>query len=248
MEQTSANPAPPPPKGRILFADDDRALQQSVLKWLTREGFICDIAGNARDALALLKKNDYDVLLSDINMPDSTGLDLLESLPPELEGLPTIFLTGNPTIETATRSVRLRVMAYLTKPPDYDELLGLLQQATGERQEMRVLKESRQRIQDWDREIARLQRLLAQAPGAERQSAMQSYLRLSLRNLVVGLVELEHLLIHRGGQLGADEAVEKQELLHAVRKTIGVLNKTKDHFKSKELGELRKELETLLGN
>ncbi len=76
---------------------------------------------------------------------------------------------------------------------------------------------------------------------------MQSYLRLTLRHLVVGLVELEHLLIHDGERLGADQAAEKQELLNAVRKTVGVLQKTKDHFKSKELGELRKELETLLG-
>jgi len=63
----------------------------------------------------------------------------------------------------------------------------------------------------------------------------------------VGLIELEHLLIHEGERMGTDEAVEKQAFRNAIRKTIGVLQKTRDHFKSKELGELRKELESLVG-
>jgi hypothetical protein len=64
---------------------------------------------------------------------------------------------------------------------------------------------------------------------------------------VVSLIELENLLIQEGEQLGTNRALEKQELLNALRKTVGVLQKTKDHFKSKELGDLRKDLQTLLG-
>jgi hypothetical protein len=63
----------------------------------------------------------------------------------------------------------------------------------------------------------------------------------------VSLIELENLLIQEGEQLGTNRALEKQELLNALRKTVGVLQKTKDHFKSKELGDLRKDLQTLLG-
>ena len=168
-------------------------------------------------------------------------------MPAVIEGLPVILLTGSPTVATASRSVRLRVTAYLVKPPDINELCALLDSAVAERRSARVLNESRQRLQGWDHEIERLQRLLQQSTTADRQAAMQSYLRLTLRQLVVGLIEMEHLLIHDGERLGTDQAVEKQELLNAVRKTVGILQKTKDHFKSKELGELRKELETLVG-
>ena len=248
MKNADAATLPAPPaRGCILFADDDEQVRLSLGKQLTRAGFGCDFAGTGDEAVALLAQKQYDVLLSDINMPGNFGLELVKKMPAVIEGLPVILLTGSPTVETAARSVRLRVLAYLTKPPDFAELCELLDSAVAERRSARVLNDSRQRLQGWDREIERLQRLLQQSSATDRKEAMQSYLRLTLRQLLVGLVEMEHLLIHDGERLGTDQAVEKQELLNAVRKTVGILQKTKDHFKSKELGALRKELETLIG-
>ena len=235
-----------PTRGNIILADDDVPFRSSLVKWLTRIGFDCHAVGTGEEALNLLRTHEYDVLLADINMPGNAGLELVESLPSVIAGLPVILLTGDPTVETATRSVRLRVLAYLTKPPVFEELLQLIQSAVAERRNARILQNSRTRIQDWDREVERLQQLLQQPTRHDRQTAMQSYLRVTLRNLVVGLVELENLLVHDGERLGTDEVVEKRELHHAVRKTIGVLQHTKDHFKSKELGELRRELELLI--
>ena len=246
-EMDSGTPPAGASLGRVLFADDDEPTRSSLGKCLARAGFECDFAGSGQQVIERLRSQTYDVLLSDINMPGNDDLELIEKLASVSEGLPVILLTGEPSVATAARSVRLRVTAYLTKPPDVEELCRLLQAAVGESRNLRVLKESRQRIQDWDCEIERLQQLLQQAPAADRQAAMQGYVRLTLRNLVVGLIELEHLLIHDGERLGTDAAVQTQELSNAVRKTIGVLQKTKDHFKSKELGELRKELESLLG-
>jgi CheY-like chemotaxis protein len=232
--------------GRILFADDDEQFRLGLGKRLQRAGFECDFADSAAEAVALLQSKEYDVLLSDINMPGNAQLEMIENLPAIIAGLPVILLTGSPTMETATRSVRLRVTAYLTKPPEFAELCQLLHVAVAEFRDARIVHGSRRRLQDWDHDLAHIQKLLLQQPGPGRQVAMQSYLRLTVRNLVVGLVELEHLLIHEGGRLGTDQALEKQDLLKAVRKTIAVLEQTRAHFKSKELGELRKELEVLL--
>jgi ActR/RegA family two-component response regulator len=248
MEPTETPTLPAPSsRGNILFADDDQHFRGSMVKCLTRIGFVCEVAGSAKEAVELLRTKVFDVLLSDINMPGNSDLELVENLPPSAEGLPVILLTGDPSVVTATRSVRLRVMAYLTKPPDIEDLCRLLDSAVAERRNFRVLKDSRQRLQDWDKEIARLQQLLTQPADSERRATMQSYLRLTLRHLVVSLIELENLLTHDGDRLGTDQALEKQELVNALRKTVGVLEKTKGHFKSKELGELRKDLETLLG-
>ena len=234
------------PRGKILFADDDLQFRLGIGKCLVRAGFECDFAGSADEAIERLRTKAYEVLLSDINMPGNIGLELIENVPEIIAGLPVILLTGNPTVATATRSVRLRVTAYLTKPPDIEELFLLLDAAVAECRNLRILKDSRQRLQDWERDIERIQQLLLQTPPADRQAPMQSYLRLTLRHLAVGLIELENLLIQDGERLGTDRMVEKQDLLNAVRKTVGVLQKTKDHFKSKELGELRKELESLM--
>ena len=240
-------PAGNPSRGKILFADDDPQVCGGLGKCLIRAGFECDFADTGAKAVELLRAKEYDVLLSDINMPGNCGLELVENIPAIADGLPVILLTGNPTMETATRSVRLRVMAYLTKPPDIEELCRLVASAVAERRHFLLLKDSRRRLQDWDREIERLQKMLQQAPAADRQAPMRSYLRLTLRHLVVSLVELENLLTYEDGQLDTNRALEKQALLNALRKTVGVLQKTKDHFKSKDLGELRKELEGLLG-
>lgn len=231
---------------RILFADDDEQFRAGLGKRLTKAGFECDFAGSASEVIERLKAREYDALLSDINMPGNSGLELIETVPAIIEGLPIILLTGNPTVATASRSVRLRVAAYLTKPPDFNELCGLLRAAVAERRSLEILKGSRARLQNWDQQIEHIQKLLQQSPAMDSESAMQSYLRLNLRHLVVGLVELENLLIHDGKRLGTEQALQKQELLNAVRKTIGVLEKTRDHFKSKELGELRKDLEALM--
>jgi len=248
MEKMDAlNQTESTPRGKVLFADDDEPFRRGVGHCLVRAGFECELAGSAAEALERLRTQEFDVLLSDINMPGNTALELIENLPASSAGMPVILLTGDPSVATAMRSVRLRVTAYLTKPPDMDELCRLLHTAVAERRNARALNDSRQRLQDWSREIGQLQQLLLQPAAADRQATMRSYVRLTLRNLVVSLIELEHLMIHDGERLGTDLAVEKQELLNAVRKTVGVLQKTKDHFKSKELGELRKELETLLG-
>jgi DNA-binding response OmpR family regulator len=238
---------PTDPAAKILFADDDELFRLGLGKRLAHAGFHCDFATTADEAAALLKKNEYAALLSDINMPGNVRLELIENIPSLLEGLPVILLTGNPTVETASRSVRLRVKAYLTKPPDFDELCHLLHAAIRERHDLRALQAARNRLRDWDHDIESLQKKLREQTDAAHTATMQSYLRVTLRNLVLGLVELEDLLNDKDGTTGTEAAVQNQQLLAALHKTIAVLHKTRDHFKSKDLAELRKELELILG-
>ena len=242
---TSKRPLPTP-LGRILFADDDEQFRISLGERLKRAGFSCDFAVSAAEAVEMLRANSYDVLLSDINMPGNASLEMIKSIPSLVEGLPTVLLTGQPTVETAMSSVKMRVVAYLVKPPDFTELCNTLTAAIFEYRNLRILNANRRRLQDWDREIERMQLLLQHPSASDQPGTMRSYLRLSLRNLVVGLVELEALFLRDEIGLGATGVIERQNLLNALRKTIGVLQKTKDHFKSRELAELRKDLEHLL--
>lgn len=244
--ETAANRPAPLPLGRVLFADDDELFRISLGERLRRAGFVCDFATTATEAVEMLRTNSYDVLLSDINMPGNAGLELIQNLPSLVAGLPIVLLTGQPTVETAMRSVQMRVVAYLVKPPDFTELCSTLTAASVEYRNLRILTANRSRLQDWDREIERMQKLLQQPVSGDHSSTMRNYLRLTLRNLVLGLVELETLLLRDEISLGANGVIERQNLFNAVRKTIGVLQRTRDHFKSKELAELRKELEALL--
>lgn len=246
LDQRPHQPLPGPPIGRLLFADDDELFRLSLGERLRRAGFVCDVATTAAEAIAMLRATSYDALLSDINMPGNAGMELIQTIPSLVEGLPIVLLTGQPTVETAMRSVQLRVVAYLVKPPDFTVLCNTLTTAMVEYRNLRILGANRNRLQDWDREIAHLQKLLQQPVATDRASAMRNYLRLTLRNLVLGLVELESLFLRDDIGLGAGSVIERQNLFNAVRKTISVLQKTREHFKSKELAELRKELESLL--
>ena len=232
--------------GRILFADDDVQFRLGLGRRLERAGFECEYAATAAESINKLQAVPYDLLLSDIDMPGNAGLELIEKVPAATNGLPVVLLTGRPTVETAARSVRLRVVAYLLKPPDFDELCSILKTAIGDYQNIRWLKDHRRRLQDWDKEIERVLRLLEQGATQDREATQRSYVRLTLRNLVIGLVELENLLAQEGKSSGSDEALEKQDLLKTLRKTIGVLAETRNHFKCKALAELRKELESIV--
>lgn len=238
-----------PSRGRVLLADDDDAFRRALAACLARAGFECEQADSAAAALDQLKKGGYEALISDIEMPGNADLELVETLPSVAGGLPVILLTGRPSVETAARSVRLHAAAYLLKPPDFAELCAVLEAAIGDFRGIRLLKENRKRLQDWDQEIERMIRLLEHGAGQtprDRQAVQQDYMRLTLRNLVVGLIELENLMLPDPEASGVTGALEKQSFLNTLRKTIGVLSETRHQFKSKALGELRKELETLI--
>jgi DNA-binding NtrC family response regulator len=114
--------------GRILIADDEAALRDLIATFLQRLGYSCAGALDAQAALELLRKETFDILISDINMPGNENLNFIRKVPEIAEGMPIILLTGNPTFETAAQSVRLPVMAYLTKPVDTNELSILVKQ------------------------------------------------------------------------------------------------------------------------
>ena len=152
--ETATPPAAVP--GRFWWPTTTQPFAWPWGKVLERSGFQCETAGSAAEAVDLLRTKEYDVLLADINMPGNARLELIADLPAVLHGLPIILITGEPTVETASRSVRLRVRADLTKPPDFAELRQLLNAAVTERRDLRLLNDNRQRIQNWDRELERI--------------------------------------------------------------------------------------------
>ena len=108
--------------GRILLADDEPALvagSQSILKHL---GFTMETASNGAEALALLDKHDFDLVVSDISMPGMDGLELLKAIHARDPDLPVIVMTGGPTLETAVKALEYGALRYLVKPVNHVDL------------------------------------------------------------------------------------------------------------------------------
>lgn len=233
-------------RGRILLADDDAAFRLATRAFLCQQGFECETAGGAEEAAALLRASGFDLVIADIQMPGNAQLEFIEQLPDLAGSVRVILLTGHPSMQSAVRSVRLQVAGYLVKPCDPDELVALADQAIARHRAWRTVAANRERLQGWVEELARIEAVLQEGAGESSAGPTEAYLNLTLRNLLTALLDLKlftEALARREGQPGA---LQQAALLKALQETIAVLEKTKQSFKSRELGELRKKLAGLL--
>src|SRR5947208_16230476 len=107
---------------RLLVVDDDPLLRKLVTEQLARSDFDASSAGSGRECLDTLRDADYDVVLLDIMMPDTSGLDALREIrklddPPEVS-----MLTGDTSLTTGIEAMRHGAHDYLTKPATLDEI------------------------------------------------------------------------------------------------------------------------------
>lgn len=234
------------PPGRILVADDDEFFGKFLHEYLTRCGYRCTRATSAATAVEELGVSEFDLLLADIHMPGNAQLELIENLPQIVAGLPVVLITGRPTVETAARSVRLAVAAYLVKPLNLEELCKVVSQSISNYRHVRSVVATRDRLQEWSLDLERIEQLLRQGPAEPNQSPLSSWMAITLRNVLLGLLDIKHLASTMAILPGTEQAVDQAELLGMLNKTVTVLESTRRHFKSKDLGDLRKELEEVL--
>ena len=106
----------------ILVIDDDKIILDSLCEFLSLEGYRTDGAETLKGALARLQEENYSLVLTDVNLPDGDGLELLDITRKEYPQTVTIVITGYGTIESAVRAIKLGAYDYLTKPIIDDEL------------------------------------------------------------------------------------------------------------------------------
>jgi len=100
----------------ILIVDDEYTLRESCASLLTTEGFKVSVSGRSDEAVDLIKRKSFDIILSDLYLPDITGMDLLEVA---LEHSPDsifIIMTGNPSVESNIEGLRAGAWDYIPKP------------------------------------------------------------------------------------------------------------------------------------
>jgi DNA-binding NtrC family response regulator len=122
---------------KLLVADDEPNLRKILLSELTEEGDQVSGADNGVRAIELCERDEYDVVILDLNMPGLGGIDVLRKLrafeiPPEV-----IILTGNATIPTAVEAMKLGAYDYVTKPAALAELKALIAKAYEKRKLLR---------------------------------------------------------------------------------------------------------------
>lgn len=122
---------------RILVVDDDSTIRETVAEVLIRQGFAVAQAGNGEDAVKLTMKGRFDLILLDLRLPDTDGLEVMRRIREFDDHALVVIMTAYPEVRTAISSLKAGAYDYLNKPFDLDDLKGLVQRAL-ETQTLRV--------------------------------------------------------------------------------------------------------------
>jgi CheY-like chemotaxis protein len=106
----------------VLLVDDNEALRRALKRVLVGTGNEIVEAADGHEAIARLKETDFDLIVSDVRMPDMDGVELLRAIHERDADLPVLLITGDPELETAMKAVEYGALEYLTKPVDVEKL------------------------------------------------------------------------------------------------------------------------------
>jgi two-component system response regulator PilR (NtrC family) len=109
-------------KPRVLLVDDEPSMREMLRIVLRRDGYDVSIAANGMQAIGMIRRERFDLLLSDIRMPDVSGVDVLRAAKEANRDLVAFMMTAFASTETAVEAMRLGAVDYLTKPFSMDEL------------------------------------------------------------------------------------------------------------------------------
>ncbi|MGH9328493.1 MAG: sigma-54-dependent transcriptional regulator [Terriglobia bacterium] len=127
-------------ENRILIVDDDPSLRRVLEVQLEQEGYATASAASAHQALMMLEFESYDLVITDLKMPDVSGIDLLREIRSQYPEALIIILTAFGTVETAVEAMKTGAYDYLTKPVHPDEMSLVVKRAL---EHFRLIKEVR---------------------------------------------------------------------------------------------------------
>ncbi len=131
---------------RVLLVDDDLSLTETLKLGLGRRGYVTSCASGSEQALAALKLDDYDVVVTDLNMTGGSGIDLCSRIAESHRDVPTIVLTAFGSYDTAVAAIRAGAYDFISKPVQLDVLGIAIERAAQHRalhQEVKRLRSER---------------------------------------------------------------------------------------------------------
>ncbi|OGP74182.1 MAG: hypothetical protein A2V86_13695 [Deltaproteobacteria bacterium RBG_16_49_23] len=114
---------------RILIVDDEVVICNILVRRLTKEGYACTAAHNGKEALNHFYKNAFSLIISDIKMPEMTGIELLQRVKAIDPKMKMIMVTAYPEIDMAVNAMRLGAYDFIIKPADLDLIVMSVKKA-----------------------------------------------------------------------------------------------------------------------
>lgn len=112
----------------VLIVEDDITFSLMLTTWLGKKGFVARSSSSVAEAKRLIDKDGFNLVISDLRLPDGDGIDLLRWIKAEKRSLPLIMMTGYAEIQTAVQAMKLGAADYIAKPLNPEELLGKIKE------------------------------------------------------------------------------------------------------------------------
>ena len=112
---------------RILVIDDEERLAESLAELLRQEGYRVDAAVGGREGLDRIRKGDYDLIVTDLRMPEVDGFTVMDYVAKKSPDSALIVITGHASTESAIEAIHQRVADYITKPFELDFLIASIE-------------------------------------------------------------------------------------------------------------------------
>jgi EAL domain-containing protein (putative c-di-GMP-specific phosphodiesterase class I) len=148
---------PAPPRPLVLIIDDDAGFARSCARLLDGWGYDVETALEGSRAVVRVLERDFDVILSDINVPDMSGLQILRTIRQHDRDVPVVLVTGGPALESAREAVECGALSYLIKPISTGQLRDTVERAVKVHHLARRQREILHSTETHQRELAALQ-------------------------------------------------------------------------------------------
>jgi len=229
-------------KTRILAVDDEESIRVFLKTILESEGYLCDTATSAGEAISRLRENPYDVILTDIMMPGMSGIELLELVREREDEIAVIMLTALNDIDVSIQALKSGAYDYITKPFRLDDVTISVEMALQKRAlilenrdyqrnlEKKVLEQSRKIQSSFIKSIEALARTLEAKDPDTRDHSLRvtEYSVRTAEEMGLSPAEVENIRVaaalHDIGKIGIsdtildkDESLRQEEMEHIHR-------------------------------
>ena len=187
-------------KRKILLVDDEEIFLKPLAKTILSAGFLVDTASSAPEAREKIRRDEFDLVVSDVRMPGADGIAFTRSLHEEFPDLPVILMTAYGSVRTAVDAMKAGAQDYILKPFEPDEMLLLVRRAL-EIQDLRVA--DKYRVAKNQEAFGFRKTVVCESPAMRRlQEDVESVLALDTTVLLTGETGTGKQLIARGIHYG----------------------------------------------
>lgn len=223
---------------RVLIVDDEESIRTTLAEFIKEDRYVIDTAEDAAEALRLMDKYAFDVIVTDIVLPRMNGVALMKEIRKRSPDTQVIMLTGDPSVESAAEAVRAGAFDYITKPVSKDAIRRVVANAA----QIKVLSDEKRELEESNRWYQNhLEELVEKRTKALQESEARYRATFESTGTAMMIIEVDTTLLMVNGEFEklcgysreeiegkkswtefvAKEDLERMKTYHDVRRTEG---------------------------